>query len=196
MKKEEKIEVMFESILLEMEKISKSISNKNFEEKIEDSVIDESSTDQIYDQLESVNKRIDKLNVMADHLGPINANLHDIKWRIENAEHIPKGKRESFHYIWFFPDLKGWLSLIKRGTVAWLSIALLILSVGINYYLGKDYFYLKEQDSKYQYLKLSGDKIPLDELDSLWNIKSFRDSKLAFIDEAKSDTKTPQSNKK
>ncbi|XOV94600.1 MAG: hypothetical protein ACFHWX_07830 [Bacteroidota bacterium] len=201
MKKEEKIEVMFESILLEMEKISKSISNNKFEDVINESVIEESSTDQIFDQLEGINKRLDRLNIKKDNLGSIDAKLHDIKWRIENAEHIPKSKSESFHYIWFFPDLKGWLTLINKGKVAWISVVLLLLSMGLNYYMGKDYFFLKGQNSKYKYLKYSHYDIPLSELDSLWEIERYRERILNYVSEVEAaveseNSDSTQTNKK
>ncbi|XOV92101.1 MAG: hypothetical protein ACFHWX_18070 [Bacteroidota bacterium] len=194
MKKEEKIEVMFESILLELEKITKNISSKKLEDDIEDAVIEESSTDQIYDQLNEIKQRIGSINIGISQVGQINGRIDDLKRMLSHPEYVQKNQSETHHYFWFFPDLKGWISLIKRGSVAWIAVLMLILSGALNYYMGKEWFHLKGQDTKYEYLRIKGDTETITTLDSLWNIEHIKERIVEIVkrEELKKEAETPQ----
>lgn len=186
MKREEKIEVMFESILVELEKLSKAKPSSDAESKdksISDP-IQESVSDEMLDLLKSINDRMRNLDLNAEYFESLESRIEDLPSRLHPQNTITQSKKDHHHYFWFFPDLKGWLTLIKKGKVTWVLGILLIASLSVNYYLGKDYNSLKEQDQKYNYLKFSNDKVSPTELDSLWEIKSYREEKLALIEEA------------
>jgi len=94
---------------------------------------------------------------------PDNTELQDIKQQLAsiqsdlNNTQSPPAAVQKHHYLWFFPDLKEWISTLKRGKFvvlfSMLSLALLTVIL-LKYPNYKDY---QESYYKYQYLFYASD---------------------------------------
>ena len=94
-----------------------------------------------------------------------------------------QGEEKHHHYLWFFPDIKGWLQMVQSSRVAWILGMLLIILVGFNLYIGKDYFRYQESDQKYQFIKHTGNLDYVHELDSAWKLDSLREARIRYVRE-------------
>ena len=56
-------------------------------------------------------------------------------------------------YFLFFPDLGRWLVFLKKGTVIYILLSILSLSVLINCFSIKEYFSIKPNSDKYRIMK-------------------------------------------
>ena len=175
MNKVEKIEVMFESILAELEKLTKALKDSS-------SHMDDS--DDGLKILDAINELQDKLTAqkVSVDLGDLEQKFETIRKDIESKGSSFVTKEKHHHYFWFFPDLKEWFSMISKAKLIWFIAIVLAVSLGLNYYFGKDYQSLRNTTNKYDLLKFSDQPISIQELDSLWKDEQWRKEKLEFIE--------------
>ncbi len=174
MKQEEKIEVMLEAIFKSLEQISKKLDQGGV-----------ADSEELVEMKESFERLAEKLGnapgpSASRELSTLDKKLNVL---IERGAYQPssnQGEEKHHHYLWFFPDLKGWLQMVQSSRVAWILGMLLIISVGFNLYIGKDYFRYQESDQKYQFMKHTGNLDYVHELDSIWEIDSLRKAWMEF----------------
>ena len=175
MKQEEKIEVMLEEIFKSLEDISKKVGSGGGGGG-EDLAELKQRFDTLITKLGNVTTPItgrgltsldQKLNVLIER----------------SAYHQPSdpGEVKHHHYLWFFPDMKSWLGMVQSSRIAWVLGVSLAISIGFNYFIGKDYSKYQESDLKYQYIKLSGNLDYIHDLDSVWRIDSLREARIKYV---------------
>ncbi|MEQ9404338.1 MAG: hypothetical protein RIM99_12165 [Cyclobacteriaceae bacterium] len=189
MNKDEKIEVMFESILAELEKLTKALQNSTNLSN------DDSETFKI---LEAINKLGDKISDQEESidLGDLERKMESIKEAIESKGNSFIAKEKHHHYFWFFPDLKEWFGMISRAKFTWFLAVILVISLGFNYYFGKDYQSIQDANNKYDYLKFSDQPISTKELDSLWQDENWRGEKMEFLESERDKAFTEEEKEK
>jgi hypothetical protein len=182
MTKEEKIEIMFESILSELEKIDKHLIDKKPGIVQNDASDPTGELKMLIDKLGSIkipfnNHATSQVIEKLDKLLSIVSSSVDSQI-IKERNHLKSGstltlKKSSFGFN------------IKRLTR--LIIILLIGSFGLNIYMYKDYQHYRQSHQKYMFLYYSGNQKYLSELDSLWNIDSLRQKRTVFTSKRKNE---------
>ena len=171
MTREEKIEVMFESILLELERITKALGKGNIG-KVQNS---ESTLEQKFDNL-LLKLGALKIPVYKPDLNPIQKKLDTIMESLTNGTDRPiKYPQNQKISHWFFRT--------HTNKIAWIFSLLFLASLSFNYYLVKDYDLYKQSHLKYRLIYYSGNKKYLHEIDSIWKIDSLRQQRLRFIED-------------
>lgn len=92
------------------------------------------------------------------------------------------------HYLWFFPDLKEWLTTLKSGKfmvlLSLLSLALLTVIL-LEY---PDYKNYQKSYYKYQYLfYASEDEESLKKYDEEWAVDSLKEIRVNWVNKARLD---------
>ncbi len=91
------------------------------------------------------------------------------------------------HYLWFFPDLKEWLQLVRRGLpIIVLSIVSLLLAgfITLKY---PDYQKYRDNSYKYQYLYYATqDQAPFMQFEQEWSVDSIKLARIQWIDQHQS----------
>ncbi len=80
--------------------------------------------------------------------------------------------------------------MMRSSAIVWVLGALLILSMGFNYYMGKDYVDLVENDWKYRFIYHTGNQKFLHELDSIWRIDSLREKRKRLVQDLEAQIMT------
>jgi len=121
---------------------------------------------------------------------PNNAEIQEIKLQLArirddlNNAQSPPAAVQKHHYLWFFPDLKEWIGILRRGKfvvlLSLLSLALLTVIL-LRYPDYKDYL---ESYYKYQYLfYASDDAESLKKYDQEWDVDSVRLIRMEWVNE-------------
>ncbi len=168
MTREEKIEVMFESILLELEKITNALGKGSIGKVQNPGSLLENKFDDLLLKLGAI-----KIPVYKPDLNPIQKKLDEI------METLTNGNVESIHAKNLrFPS---WFFRTRSNKIGWMFGLLFLASIGFNYYMAKDFDRFRQNHFKYLFIYHSGNKEYLQELDSLWQIDSQREQRLQFI---------------
>jgi len=183
MKQEEKIEVMLEAIFKSLEQISKKLEREPGGEELAGIKEDLEDFTNKLAQIPAPNRR--ELNILNEKLNTLIERSAYQKSPYTSSEERVK----HHHYFWFFPDVKEWLMMVRSSSIGWVLGGVLLLSVGLNWYLGKDYYRFRESDLKYQFIKHAGNEDYIWDLDSAWQIDSIRN---AWIDHAVKQEAIPQ----
>jgi len=189
MNREEKIEIMFESILSELEKISNSLKDSQPDE------IQENHSHEINNLVEKLQEQMANLKVTPDTTD-LEQKIESLKSQLGNQGGSFVTKEKHHHYFWFFPDIKGWLTLINKAKVTWFFGVVLVISLGLNYYLGKDFRSLQETQDKYEYLKFSKDPFSIPELDSMWRNDDWRNEIINFVESERAKVTSQEEKRK
>ena len=169
---EEKIEVMFESILSEMENISKKLGGTDLGKL-------QSGSSGLKQKFDALSEKILNLKIPLNKpdLNPIHEKLDAIVKQLKTSKTVlGPGDLGSQHRSLF---------AFRRSGIILIIIVLFSGSLGLNFYLADDYDQYKEGYQKYQFIYYSGNKEYLDELDSLWRIESIRSDYLQFVEKRK-----------
>jgi len=121
---------------------------------------------------------------------PCNTELQEIKQQLThirddlNNTQSPPATVQKHHYLWFFPDLKEWISTLRRGKfvvlLSLLSLALLTVML-LKYPVFKNY---QENYYKYQYLFYASEESEsLKKYDEEWDVDSLRVLRMEWVDE-------------
>ncbi len=177
MKQEEKIEVMLEAIFKSLEQISKKLDQGGSADR-----------EELVEMKESFERLAEKLGnapgpSASRELSTLDKKLNVLIERRAYQPSSNQGEEKHHHYLWFFPDIKGWLQMVQSSRVAWILGMLLIISVGFNLYIGKDYSRYQKSDQKYQFMKHTGNLDYVHDLDSAWEIDSLRKAWIQFSTE-------------
>ena len=120
---------------------------------------------------------------------PGNVELQEIKQQLTgirddlNRTQAQSAAMQKHHYLWFFPDLKEWLTTLKRGkfVVLFSLLSLALLTVILLKY--PDYKDYQESYYKYQYLfYASEDAESLSKYDEEWGVDSVQVLKKRWVD--------------
>ena len=187
MTREEKIEIMFESILSEMEKISKLLGSTNPKKVQNDQSILVQKFDILIQKLNSL-----KIPLYKPDLGPVHNKLDVIMTHLKGPIENDNGKVLNHQNGQFFPTFIRWLNKAISSKMSRAFIVLLLSSLGFNYYLVRDYDEYKQSHLKYMFIYYSGNENYLRELDSIWRIDSLRQRRLGFIERRKVELATVQ----
>ena len=172
---EEKIEVMFESILLELERITKALGKGNIG-KVQNS---ESTLEQKFDNL-LLKLGALKIPVYKPDLNPIQKKLDEI------MESLTHGSDESIKHFQN-QKIRHWFFRTRPNKIAWIFSLLFLASLSFNYYLVKDYDRYKQSHLKYRLIYYSGNEEYLHEIDSIWKIDSLRRQRIRFIEDQENE---------
>ncbi|MDA0195867.1 MAG: hypothetical protein O2951_12610 [Bacteroidetes bacterium] len=182
MTREEKVEVIFESILSEIERISDTIkSGDNGKVKNDFSHLDQ--------KLEGFLKKLSsaKLNIQQLNLTPfdkkLDVTIDNLNNNVSNtsaADNIIGAKASN-------SKLNHILTHSLTRKLRYIIVVILILSLGANYYLTVRHNIYKKGHEKYEFLYHSGNSKYLQELDSIWEIDSLRNDRIHFIQLRKSE---------
>ena len=175
MKQEEKIEVMLEEIFKSLEDISKKVDAGRGGGG-EDLAELKQRFDTLITKLGNVT-----MPITGRGLSSLDQKLNVLIERSAYHQPSESGGVKHHHYLWFFPDIKEWLGMVRSSGVAWVLGTFLLLSIGINYLMGRDYLKYQESDLKYQYIKLSGNLDYIHDLDSAWQIDSLREARIKYV---------------
>ena len=187
MTREEKIEIMFESILSEMEKISKLLGSTNPKKVQNDQSVLVQKFDTLIQKLNSL-----KIPVYKPDLGPVHKKLDAIVNHLMGSiENVNVGVLNNQNGQ-FFPTFRRWLKKAFSSKMSRAFIVLLLSSLGFNFYLVRDYDVYKQSHLKYMFIYYSGNENYLHELDSIWRIDSVRQRRLRFIERRKVELATVQ----
>lgn len=172
MTSEEKIEVMFETILIELENLNKNLkdsdlgkvqlSSTNLEQRFKD------FSDKILDL---------KIPVYKPPMAPVHQKLDQIIRQMDQPKSAGTFGKISRMTQTKFSRLKSILS--------WMIIILFSGSVIVNIYLSNNYNRYQNGYMKYMFLYQTGKHKILEELDSLWKVDSIRSSYIELINSQK-----------
>jgi hypothetical protein len=182
MTREEKIEIMFESILSELEKIDKHLIDKKPGIIQNDTSDPNSELKMLIDKLGSI--KIPFNNPASSQVIEKLDKLLSIVSSSIDCQRIKENIRQKTGYDVTLK--KSFFGLnIKRLTRV--IIILLFGSFGLNIYMFKDYKRYRQSHQKYMFLYYSGNQQYLSELDSLWNIDSLRQKRTVFTSRRKNE---------
>ncbi len=178
MTREEKIEIMFESILAEIEKVSKDLESGNHQ-KVQD------GSSNLEEKIETLSKRILNLKIPMPRLDltPILDRLDNLPTHIDNN---PTVRSSSDKGSSLRPVIDR-ISRIFSTPFTLIIVVILFASLATNIYLARRNLQIGESHDKYQFIYYSGNQEYLDQLDSLWRIDSIRSGYLRFTQLRKMD---------
>ncbi|MEQ8339140.1 MAG: hypothetical protein RIA62_17395 [Cyclobacteriaceae bacterium] len=177
MTREEKIEIMFESILSEVERVGKLLEGKDLKK--------------VQNGSESVEEKIDNLSekILNIRLPVPQSDVTPILNKLDELSQLLKAPRTGSNSV----SSSSQKSLNLRSNTLRVFIAGLVLflsSIGANIYYFMSVPTLQENNQKYQFIYHSGNAEYLERLDSLWQIDSVRNEYIEFIDNKKFSSKT------
>lgn len=170
MTREEKIEIMFESILSEVERVGKLIEGKDLQKV-------QNGSESIEEKIDNLSEKILNIRIpipQSDTV-PILKRLDELSQQIKPTQPGSKCSSSTSRKVLNLRSNIG--SLFLTGLVIFL------LSIAANIYYLVQVPSLQETSQKYQFIYHSGNAEYLDRLDSLWKIDSIRNEYLEFIND-------------
>ncbi|MEQ9218916.1 MAG: hypothetical protein RLO17_12790 [Cyclobacteriaceae bacterium] len=169
MTREEKIEIMFESILSEVERVGKLLEGKDLQKV-------QNGSQSVEEKIDTLSEKILNIRIpvpQSDTVAILNK-LDELSRLVQTQSSIPNSGGETHSK---FLNLKG-----NFGKVFLAGLVLFLVSLGANIYYFVRVPSLQETSQKYRFIYHSGNAGYLDRLDSLWRIDSVRNQYIEFID--------------
>jgi hypothetical protein len=182
MTKEEKIEIMFESILSELEKIDKHLIDKKPRIIQNDTGDPTGELKMLIDKLGSIKIPFNN-HASSQVIEKLDKLLSIVNLSIDGQGNKEKNHQKTRSTVTLKKSFFGFN--IKRLTRV--IIILLFGSFGLNIFMLKDYQHYRQSHQKYMFLYYSGNQQYLSELDSLWNIDSLRQKRTIFTSKRKNE---------
>lgn len=179
MTREEKIEIMFESILSEVERIGKLLEGKDLKKV-------QSGNPDLESKIQTLSDRIMNIRIPVPQSDsrPIMDKLEELMDLIQSSHSIPPPGIVSHGNLLNFSSRFGKIMIV-------LAI-LFLVSIGGNFYYVLNVPPLRETSLKYQIIYHSGNAEYLDQLDSLWQVDSIRNEYIQYINQV---THAPEINR-
>ena len=169
MTREEKIEIMFESILSEVERVGKLLEGKDLQKVQNGSESVKEKIDNLSDRILNIRIPVPQSNTV-----PILNKLDELSQQLKSTQPSSGGSNST-------PQIG--LNLGSNfGKVFIAGLVLFLVSLGANIYYFARVPSLQETSQKYQFIYHSGNAEYLERLDSLWQIDSVRNEYIEFID--------------
>ncbi len=169
MTREEKIEIMFESILSEVERVGKLLEGKDLQKVQNGSQSLEEKIDTLSEKILNI-----RIPVPQSDTGPILKRLDELSQLLKTTQPGSNGIDTV--------SQKGLNLGSNFGKVFFAGLVIFLISIGANIYYFVNVPSLQETSQKYQFIYHSGNAEYLDRLDSLWQIDSIRNQYIEFID--------------
>ena len=176
MTREEKIEIMFESILSEVERVVKLLEGKDLQKVQNGSGSVEEKIDNLSERILNI-----RIPVPQSDTGPILNKLDELSKQLKPTQPGSNGSSST--------SPKGLNLKSNTGRVFLAGLVLFLVSLGANIYYFMRVPSLEEISQKYQFIYHSGNTEYLDLLDSLWQIDSLRNEYIEFIENKKFSSK-------
>ncbi|MEQ8552123.1 MAG: hypothetical protein RIC06_10540 [Cyclobacteriaceae bacterium] len=169
MTREEKIEIMFESILSEVERVGKLLEGKDLQKVQNGSQSLEVKIDNLSERILNI-----RIPVPQSNTTPILNKLDELSHQLKSTQPGSSGNSSN--------SSKGLNLRSNTGSVLLAGLVLFLVSLGVNIYYLVSVPSLQETTQKYEFIYHSGNAEYLDRLDSLWQIDSVRNEYIEFID--------------
>ncbi|XOV91521.1 MAG: hypothetical protein ACFHWX_15065 [Bacteroidota bacterium] len=169
MTREEKIEIMFESILSEVERVGKLLEGKDLQKVQNGSQSLEEKIDNLSERILNI-----RIPVPKSDTRPILKKLDELSQQLKPTQPGSNGNSSA--------SQKSLNLRSNIGKVFLAGLVLFLVSLGANIYYFVSVPSLQETSQKYQFIYHSGNAEYLDRLDSLWQIDSVRNEYIEFVD--------------
>ncbi len=169
MTREEKIEIMFESILSEVERVGKLLEGKDLQKV-------QNGSQTLEEKIDNLSERILNIRIPVPQ-----SDVTPILNKLDEMSQLLKAPRPGSTGV-YSPSQKSLNLKSKVGRIFLAGLVFFLVSLGANIYYFVSVPSLKETSQKYQFIYHSGNTEYLERLDSLWQIDSVRNEYIEFID--------------
>lgn len=168
MRREEKIEIMFESILSEVERVGKLLEGKDLQKV-------QNGSQSLDEKIDNLSERILNIRIPVPYsdVTPVLNKLDALSQHLKSTQPVSNGSSSTSRKVLSLKSKTG------RGFLA--GLVLFLVSLGANIYYWVRVPSLHETSQKYEFIYHSGNAEYLDRIDSLWQIDSVRNEYMEFI---------------
>jgi len=168
LKYEEKIKLMLESIITDVELIEKNTRGLD---------------------VKALKKELKAISQKAGASVPNRTGLEALEQKVTDIQNSLTGSTgfskqvNNHHYFWFFPDLKEWLQLARRGLPLMVLAIISLLLAGFMAFKYTDYQTYRDNSYKYQYLYYaSQDEDQFRNYEQEWTLDSIKQARIQWVD--------------
>ncbi len=168
---EEKIKLMLESMMTNVELIERNTRGLDAEA--------------LKKELRVLSQRVGSGTAKAIGLEGLEQKMTDLQNSLRSTgNQNMSSKVSNHHYLWFFPDLKEWLQLARRGIPVIILSVISLLLAGLIVLKYQDYQNYRDNSYKYQYLYFATDEQrPFEKFEQEWQVDSIKQARIHWVDQ-------------
>jgi hypothetical protein len=171
---EEKIKLMLESMMTNVELIERNTRGLDAEA--------------LKKEIHTLSQKVGSGTTKAIGFEGLEQKMTDLQNSLKTAgNQNMSNKVSNHHYLWFFPDLKEWLQLARRGTPVIVLSVIALLLAGFIVLKYQDYQAYRDNSYKYQYLYFATDEQrPFEQFEQEWQLDSIKQAWIQWVDRRQS----------